>query len=145
MTEYLNLIRKDEKKKYNLAEKEEKVKKTEQKLNDAKNLLTQYNPQTAQQNPQPAQQNQQPAPQTPQAAITDVDYTAQKRADAQRISAMDRDYRQSFQAAYQQKPFKVDRYKLGSSDMHDWPSSAGSSVSSNRDSWYAEWNANRSY
>ena len=101
------------------------------KLNEAKKLLEQ-------QNPQPAQQ-------TPQAAVTEVDYTAQKRADAQRISAMDRDYRQSFQAAYQQKPFKADRYKLGSSDMHDWPSSAGSSVSSNRDSWYAEWNANRSY
>ena len=97
------------------------------KLNEAKELLEQYNTQTA-----------------PQAA-TEVDYTAQKRADAQRISAMDRDYRQSFQAAYQQKPFKADRYKLGSSDMHDWPSSAGSSVSSNRDSWYAEWNANRSY
>ncbi|NBQ46910.1 MAG: hypothetical protein EBU33_00425, partial [Sphingobacteriia bacterium] len=85
-------------------------------------------------------------------STTAVDYgsqvhrnTAHGRADAQRLSAMDRDYRQSFQAAYQQKPFKADRYKLGSSDMHDWPSSAGSSVSSNRDSWYAEWNANRSY
>lgn len=99
----------------------------QEKLNEAKELLEQYDTQTA-----------------PQAA-TEVDYTAQKRADAQRISAMDRDYRQSFQAAYQQKPFKADRYKLGSSDMHDWPSSAGSSVSSNRDSWYAEWNANRSY
>ena len=96
------------------------------KLNEATALLEKYNKQLAE-------------------AVTEVDYTAQKRADAQRISAMDRDYRQSFQAAYQQKPFKADRYKLGSSDMHDWPSSAGSSVSSNRDSWYAEWNANRSY
>ena len=127
MTEYLKLIKNDEDEKYNEAEKKVKVEKTEQKLKDAKELFNKYNTQSALQ------------------AATEVDYTAQKRADAQRISAMDRDYRQSFQAAYQQKPFKADRYKLGSSDMHDWPSSAGSSVSSNRDSWYAEWNANRSY
>lgn len=100
------------------------------KLKEAEELYNKYNTQPAQ------------SPSTPFRQQAEQEVVAQ---DAQRLSAMDRDYRQSFQAASQKKPFKADRYKLGSSDMHDWPSSAGSSVSSNRDSWYAEWNANRSY
>ena len=120
MTKYLNLIQTDEDKKYKDEEKTKKINEVNEKLNEATELLAKN-------------KSERPA---------ETENVAQ---DAQRLSAMDRDYRQSFQAAYQQKPFKADRYKLGSSDMHDWPSSAGSSVSSNRDSWYAEWNANRSY